>query len=515
MKKLFYLLFLTGIVVGLQAQNVTITPTGITPSSGSSYPRLSYEAILTLPSPQKGDIAYDITFECLRVYTGNKWLCSYQQPGDFTPNSLAIASAGDTDYDSGFGIAVDGAGNVYVTGAYSGTATFGTTPKTSAGLTDIFVAKYNNSGNLLWIQSAGGAGEDYGNVIAVDGAGNVYVTGTYSSTATFGSTNKTSAGSYDVFIAKYNSAGAVQWVQSAGGTGLELSYGMVLDGTGNIYLTGFFTAPATFGSIVKNNGGSYVAKYSGTGGAQWVTAITGNAHGQDIAIDLINNVYVTGYFSSAVNFGAGGLNKTALGNNDVFLAKYLGSTGVPQWVQSAGGANSSIISQGITVDAGGDIYITGYFFGTVTFSTAPVAISKTSVGSNDVFIAKYNTAGAVQWVQSAGGTGEDVSRRITVDGTGNVYITGYYSSEIVTFRSITKPSSGENDVFVAKYNTDTGLPQWVQTAGGTGDDRGEGIAVDGSGNIYITGSYSDSITVGRTSNTSTGINDMFVMRLDK
>jgi hypothetical protein len=162
MKKLSLLLFFWGAVMLSFAQNVTITPGGITPAMTGSYPRISYDAILALPNPAKGDMAFDMTFNCLRVYTGSKWICTYQSPSDPTPNIAALASAGGTSSDVGFGIAVDGSGSVYVTGYYQGTATFGTTSKTSAGFSDIFVAKYNSSGALQWVQSAGGTSDDVG-----------------------------------------------------------------------------------------------------------------------------------------------------------------------------------------------------------------------------------------------------------------------------------------------------------------------------------------------------------------
>lgn len=111
-------------------------------TSSANYPRISYDAILALPSPTKGDIAYDNTFDCLRVYTGSKWICTYQNPSNFTPNMIAISSAGGTSYDYDNSIAVDASGNVYITGYYVGTATFGTTSITSVGGNyNIFVAR--------------------------------------------------------------------------------------------------------------------------------------------------------------------------------------------------------------------------------------------------------------------------------------------------------------------------------------------------------------------------------------
>jgi hypothetical protein len=153
MKRVLFLLLLSVSIV--DAQNVTISPGGITPALTGTYPRISYDAILALPSPTIGDMAYDITFLCLRVYNGNRWVCTYQLPGE-PVNGAFIAAAGGTSDDNASSAAVDALGNVYVAGGYSGTATFGNTSKTSKGDSDIFVAKYNANGVLQWVQSAGG-----------------------------------------------------------------------------------------------------------------------------------------------------------------------------------------------------------------------------------------------------------------------------------------------------------------------------------------------------------------------
>ncbi|WP_428662009.1 SBBP repeat-containing protein [Runella sp.] len=250
MKHLCLLALVFALHIQLQAQNTTISPTVFSP------PKLSYDAVLALSSPQEGDVVYDITFKCLRVYLDGKWLCSYQDPSNYTPNLLAISSAGGTGVDEARSIAVDGNGNVYVTGYFEGTATFGTVTKTSAGYRDIFVAKYDKSGSVQWVQSAGGTGNDFGYGIAVDGNGNVYVTGAFSGTATFGSAIKTSAGETDIFITKYNPSGMWQWTQFAGGTHFDYGNKIAVDSSNNVFITGFFYLTAKFGRNSKTSAGS-------------------------------------------------------------------------------------------------------------------------------------------------------------------------------------------------------------------------------------------------------------------
>ncbi len=188
--------------------------------------------------------------------------------------------AGGTSNDNSLGIAVDGSGNCYVTG-YCGTATFGAgetneTTLTPVGNYDIFVAKYNNSGALLWVKSAGGTGTDASLGIALDGGGNSYVTGYFNNMSTFGAgesnqTTLTSEGGYDIFVAKYDNSGALLWAKSAGGINFDTGNSIAVDVSGNSYVTGYFDGTATFGAGESNEttltgAGNYdifVAKYVG------------------------------------------------------------------------------------------------------------------------------------------------------------------------------------------------------------------------------------------------------------
>ena len=157
-----------------------------------SYPRLSSDAIDALPSPQTGDLAYDLTFKCLKHYNGTAWLCTSQDPCNIFPNSTAWAALGTGFAQVANAVAVDNQGNFYITGQFGGTTTFGTVSLTATGNANIFVAKYNSSGIVQWATKAQGSGTvDRGNAIKVDATGNVYVTGTFTNTATFGSISVT------------------------------------------------------------------------------------------------------------------------------------------------------------------------------------------------------------------------------------------------------------------------------------------------------------------------------------
>jgi Beta-propeller repeat len=287
----------------------------------------------------------------------------------------------------GLAIAVDGLGNSYVTGLFNGTATnptiFGPgepnqTPLISAGGTDVFVAKYDSTGKLVWAKRAGGAGDDHGGGIAVDGLGNSYVTGVGAITRA------------NMFVTKYDSTGSLVWAKSASGN-FQVGAGVALDGLGNIYVAGDYsgiaTNPSIFGPGEPNQTqlihveprDIFVAKYDSTGNLIWAKSV-GKGGGSDssrgIALDGSGNSYVTGvYQGTATNptiFGSGEPNQTQLiaaGGGDIFVAKF-DSTGSLVWVKSAGGSIDIPANQdfgfGIGVDSSGNSYVTGRFQGTAT-----------------------------------------------------------------------------------------------------------------------------------------------------
>ncbi|GAB3204302.1 ribosomal protein S11 [Pontibacter aydingkolensis] len=158
---------------------------------------------------------------------------------DASGNTIWAQRAGGTSFDYGYGIALDASGNAYVTGSFQGTASFGNITLTSSGNNDIFVAKYDASGNVLWAQKAGGSSSDNGYGIAVDGSGNAYVTGSLQGAASFGHISLTSRGYNDAFVAKYDASGNVLWAQRYGDSVEDYGYGISVDASGNAYVTGW------------------------------------------------------------------------------------------------------------------------------------------------------------------------------------------------------------------------------------------------------------------------------------
>ena len=419
-------------------------------------------------------------------------------------------SAGGTDNDYIYSVATDGSGNVYVTGYYkSSSLIFGTTTltNTNAGKADMFIVKYDGSGNVLWAKNTGGTEDDYSYSVATDGSGNVYVTGYfYSSSITFGTTTltNTSSGNADMYIVKYDGNGNVLWAKSAGGTYSDGGNKVTTDGSGNVYLTGFyFNSSITFGSTTLTNTGSddiFIVKYDSNGNILWAKSAGGTSDdiSKSIAVDGSGNVYLTGYFnSSTITFGSTTL--TNKGAYDAFIVKY-DNNGNVLWAKSAGGSAYDYSSD-ISTDNSGNVYITGYFSSTfISFGTK----SFTNTGSTtyDMYIVKYDSSGNILWAKSAGEDGTEYSNSITTDGSGNVYVIGDFGSASLTFgtTTLTNPNSSNyaSVIFIVKYDG-SGNVLWAKSAGGTASDCGISIATDRGDNVLVAGFYSSSsISFGAT-----------------
>jgi uncharacterized delta-60 repeat protein len=319
------------------------------------------------------------------------WVRRYNGPGN--------------GYDEAHAIALDDVGNVYVTGYSTGSGTG----------SDYATIKYNSDGDTIWVQRYNGPGNnnDWAYSLAVDGQGNVYVTGYSTGSGT----------SYDYATIKYNSAGVEQWVQRYNGPGndYDVANAIAVDGQGNVYVTGISRGSTTFYDYAT-------IKYNSDGDTIWVRRYDGPGNSDDgaysLAVDGQGNVYVTGY-----SVGSGIY-------LDYATIKY-NSAGVEQWVAGYNGpGNSDDVARSLAVDGQGNVYVTGISRGSTTFY--------------DYATIKYNSAGVEQWVQryNGPGNGSDWAYSLAVDGQGNVYVTGY--------------SAGTS---AYPYNYDYATIKYVQTQG--------------------------------------------------
>jgi hypothetical protein len=418
--------------------------------------------------------------------------------------------AGGTSSDYGYGVSVLADGSSIVTGYFEGTATFGNTTFTSAGSRDVFVAKIDASGTYEWATQAGETGSDFGGV-SVLADGSSIVTGDFQGTATFGSTTLTSAGGSDVFVAKLDANGTYEWATQAGGTESAFGGSVSVLADGSSIVTGYFQDTATFGSTTFTSAGRYdvfVAKLDASGTYEWATQAGGteSAFGYGVSVRADGSSIVTGFFQGTATFGSTTLTN-ASSNKDVFVAK-LDASGTYEWATQAGGTGSDE-GMSVSVLADGSSIVTGYFQGTATFgSTTPL----TSAGVNDAFVAKLDASGTYEWATKAGGTGSDNAREGSVLADGSSIVIGYFEGT-ATFGSTTLTSAGILDVFVAKLDA-SGTYEWATQAGGTSRDTGYGVSVLADGSSIVTGRFYGNATFGSTTLTSAGSYDVFVAKID-
>jgi Beta-propeller repeat len=332
-------------------------------------------------------------------------------------------SFGNTSSDYGYGIATDPNGNVYVTGYFYTSINFGGSTLTSNGSGDIFVASFDSTGKHRWSKNFGNTSSDYGYDVATDSAGNVYVSGYFYNSINFGGTTISSKGSGDAFLASFDSSGKHRWSKGFGGTSSDYGYGVATDGSGNVYMTGYFYNTINFGGSNLTSAGSYdmyVASFTPAGVHRWSKSFgsTSSDYGYDIATDNSGNVYVTGYFYYDINFGGGKI--TSNGSGDTYVASFTPAGG-HRWSKGFGGTSSDY-GYGVATDPSGNVYITGYHYNDINFGGGKL----TSAGSYDWYMASFTSTGAHRWSRTHGSTSGDYGRAVACDGDGNAYFAGNY-----------------------------------------------------------------------------------------
>ena len=384
-------------------------------------------------------------------------------------NTTGYRQFGTTVKDFAYGVSTDSSGNIYLTGDTYGSLA------TSLGLKDGFIAKYNASGTQVWIKQFGSANDDDSYGIITDNNDNTYVTGS----------TKNSLGTYDVFIAKYNTSGTQAWIKQFGTSSDEEAYKITADSSGNIYVTGY-----TNGSLpgFTNLGGSdaFVAKYNSSGTQLWLKqfGFSSNDNAKGISTDNSGNVYITGYTDGIVP-----------NSSDAFIAKY-NTSGTQLWLKEFGSSGSDY-GKGVSTDSSGNAYVVGYTNGSLG--------GNISAGLSDVFITKYNASGTQIWTKQIGSSVDDYGYDIVTDSSGNIYISGQTNGSLPDNTNI-----GSGDAFVAKYDTN-GNKLWLKQFGSSNYDSANAITINNSGNVYIAGETFGSLP----GNTNVGSEDAFVVGFDR
>ncbi|HYF30984.1 MAG TPA: T9SS type A sorting domain-containing protein [Chitinophagaceae bacterium] len=444
-----------------------------------------------------------------------------------------VHGLGTTGGEIGYSITADASGNVIITGNFVGTVDFdpgpGVVNLTAGGsFADAYLAKYSPTGNLIWAFSLGGTDTDIGEAVTTDAAGNIYFGISFGATIDMdpgaGVASFTSPGFSSSVIAKYDANGNYLWgfmLASLGSSGIS---GIKTDASGNVFFTGsyhgtvdFDPGPAVNNLVSNGNADVFFAKYDANGNYLLAKSFGAGAFdtGFFIELDASGSIFVSGYYRFTVDFdpGPGVGNMTASGTlNDIFLAKY-DASGNYLWARTFG-ANSNDIPGGMTVDASGNVVVTGGFSGTVDFDPGAATVNLTALG-RDVFVAKYDPNGTYVWAKRIGNTGTETAYGITGDGNGGFYLAGEFTATTdfdPGAGTVNLTSSGSTDIFIARYTPDGNLVHAGNMGGLQGDLPMDIASVD-ENHILVTGYFQFTADfdpgVGVSNLTSAGSFDIF------
>jgi hypothetical protein len=387
---------------------------------------------------------------------------------------------------------------------------------------------------LVYSTFLGGSGVDLGDSIAVDADDNAYVTGRTDSAGfptSAGAFDTSLGASSDAFVTKLDSSGALSYSTYLGGAGLEEGYTIAVDGAGDAYVAGYTSSsdfPTTAGALDTTQNGAddvFVTKLSPSGASPVYSTLMGGSNSEyanGIAIDGSGAAYLTGYaISSNFPTTAGSFDTTFGGFYDAFVAKLDPSGSSLAYSTYLGGSDSDS-GNSIAVDSAGNAYVAG---GTRSagFPTVAGGYDTTQNGIDDVFVTKLNVSGSsLSYSTFIGSSGTDGASAIALDDTDSAYITGFTDSTgfPTTPGAYDTSYNGDGDAFVAKLNAGGSGLTYSTFLGGpgsqtTGYDAGAGIAVNDSGNAYVTG-RTDSVlfptTSGAYDTVSGGLGDVFVSK---
>jgi uncharacterized repeat protein (TIGR01451 family) len=446
---------------------------------------------------------------------------------------------GGSGNDIGWGIAVDGSGNAYVTGETAST-NFPTTPganQTYGGNTDAFVAKLNPSGSgLIYSTYLGGSVGDVGRNIAVDSSGNAYVTG-YTNSADFpttpGANQTTYGGNTDAFVAKLDSSGSgLVYSTYLGGSQYDVGTIMAVDGSRNVHVIGgtdssdFPITPGAYQTTNNADGAdsAFIAKLNPSGSDLAYSTYLGGTHyafGRGIAVDSSGNAYVTGSTSATDFPTTPGAYQTAYGGGayNAFITKLNPTGSGLVYSTYLGGSDGTDYGKSIAVDSSGNAYVTGAASST-DFPTTPGAFQTTYIagGAGGSFVTKLNPSGSgLAYSTYLSGHGYAEGNGIAIDSSGDAYATGVTSSTDFPTTSDayqTAYGGGTSNAFVTKLNpSGSGLVYSTYLGGSNGADYGKSITVDSGRNIYVAGGASSTnfpTTPGAYQAANAGNSDAFI-----
>ena len=378
----------------------------------------------------------------MQALSGKKWLVlalslllglrlSGQTPAapEGPPSSWPRALGGP-DRETALGVAADNKGGSYVVGQFQGSSTFGTIPLAGSGLTDVFVAKLDRQGQVLWARALGGPGADEGKAIAVDPTGNIAVTGSFSGTVDFdpgeGRTELTSAGASDAFLLRLTPDGNLVWARRLGGKLADTGMRVAVGTKGEMWVAGSFQGSMeALDSAGKTD--AFIARFDEAGALSWARRIGGlkDDEARGVAAGRNGEVWVAGNFEETAGIGPSGgqLALQSAGKADIFVLR-LDAAGTLAFSGRIGGPQEESLGSAAAAGSGG-LALAGRFSGTVDFDPGPGSLSRAAAGPADAFFARLEGTGRLAWAQQLGSSGSDFGSGIAGNREGSVVATGH------------------------------------------------------------------------------------------
>lgn len=420
-----------------------------------------------------------------------------------------LTSFGGSESDVGRSVCTDQKGNIYVTGYFQGEATFGDVILISQGDTDIFLAKLDPMGNLIWVSQFGSGirrnliATEMGTSLKSDNLGHVYLAGIFSYSTIFGDTTLTSNGGDDIFIAKFNENGRVIWAYNYGTIGHDFVYDIELDKDGSLILSGSFGINPTEKSFRMDQQSSYaiLARINQTGEMSMIryATCTGNIRASSTVVDVNNNIFWGLDFTKEIAFGEQQI--SSRGKSDMLIEK-LSPLGTLVWQKHIGGRFDDKIND-LMLYKGCELLLTGSFEDKITIGDRELL----SNGQADLILCQIDESGNVPWVETIGGKMNDKGISVSSIDDEHIVVAGIFQDKIVVSLD-TIESAGYYDVVIACFDKNHSL-SWVSQLGNKNGDFIESISLD-ERRAYFAGHFRGEMTVNLSDIVSKGRDDIFV-----
>ena len=407
------------------------------------------------------------------------WALGFGGLGIDAPRAVAVAPGGDS-YVAGY---FDGTTDLGPAGRHAATAN----KDGKATASDAFVVRVSPAGKIVWGKTFGAGREDSANGVAVRGD-RVVVVGQFLDRIELGAElKKQAAGSDDMFVAAFDTAGEPQWLWTAGGIDSDGANTVAATPDGGWIVGGSFSKVLELDGTALTSRGrtdAVLIKLAAGGELEWVKQFGGRYDDSisHVAVDAHGNIYVQGVFRDVADWGGAKLTAHGGSDNDVVLAKY-DANGAHQWSQGFGNAFNDVAG-GLAVDPAGNVTMVGSFDKSVSFGRGD---DHTSLGEADAFVARFTGDGTLQWARSFGAEREDIAYGVAADAAGNTVTVGWFQST-VDFGGGAQTSKGNKDVFALKLDP-AGSLVWVRTWGDHDHDQGRAVAVDEHGAAIVVGIF--------------------------